>query len=63
MRTLLVGTGGIIFLMGAVFALQGANVLPATFMQGPTWIGIGAAIAIVGLLAIFFGVRKKPQAP
>lgn len=63
MRALLIGIGGIIFLMGTVFALQGAYVLPATFMQGPTWIGIGAAIAIVGLLAIFFGLRKKPPAP
>ena len=62
MRALLIGIGGIIFLMGAVFALQGAYVVPATFMRGQTWIGIGAAIAIVGLLAIFFGLRKKPQA-
>lgn len=62
MRALLIGIGGILFLMGTGFALQGANVLPTTFMRGQTWIGIGAAIAILGLLAIFFGLRKKPQA-
>lgn len=62
MRVLITGFGGIVFLMGAVFALQGANVLPTTFMRGQTWIGIGAAIAIIGLLVLFFGLRKKPQA-
>ena len=62
MRVLITGFGGIVFLMGVVFALQGADLLPTTFMRGRTWIGIGAAIAIVGLLAIFFGLRKKPQA-
>ncbi len=58
MRPLLIAVGIIILLVGSAFALQGAYVIPATFMRGPGWIGIGAGIALVGLLIIFLGVRR-----
>jgi hypothetical protein len=59
MRPLFVVLGVIVFLMGAGWALQGAYVIPATFMRGPAWIGIGAALAAVGLGLAFLGLRAK----
>ena len=58
MRPLLVVVGIILFLTGAAWALQGAYVLPATFMRGPEWIAIGSAVAILGLVIALFGFRK-----
>ncbi|HKZ47610.1 MAG TPA: hypothetical protein VJ397_02365 [Thermoplasmata archaeon] len=58
MRPVLVVIGVIVLLMGLAWALQGAWLLPATFMRGPAWIGIGAAVAAFGLLVTLLGVRK-----
>lgn len=57
MRPLLVVVGIIVLLTGAAWALQGAYVLPATFMRGPEWIAIGSAVAIGGLVIALFGFR------
>jgi len=62
MRLVLVVVGVIVLLMGAGWALQGAYLLPATFMRGPEWIAIGAAVAAVGLLLALLGLRAKPAA-
>ena len=62
MRLVLVVVGVIVLLMGAGWALQGAYLLPATFMRGPEWIAIGAAVAVVGLLLALLGLRAKPAA-
>ncbi|OGS49788.1 MAG: hypothetical protein A3K65_03275 [Euryarchaeota archaeon RBG_16_68_12] len=63
MRPLLVVVGVIVFLMGLVWALQGAYVLPATFMRGDSWVAIGAVVAIAGFLVSAFGARSgKPSA-
>jgi len=62
MRLVLVVVGVIVLLMGAGWALQGAYLLPATFMRGPEWIAIGAAVAVVGLLLALIGLRAKPAA-
>lgn len=59
MRPLYVVVGIIVSLMGAVWALQGAYLLPATFMRGPGWIGIGAAVAFAGLILAVLGWRRK----
>ncbi len=56
-RPVLVVLGFIVLVMGAVWALQGAWVLPATFMRGPGWIGIGSAVALVGFIVAFLGLR------
>lgn len=58
MRPVLVVGGVIVLLTGVVWALQGAWVLPATFMRGPEWVGIGAAVAVAGLLLAFLGWRQ-----
>ncbi|HEY4704814.1 MAG TPA: hypothetical protein VII27_03650 [Thermoplasmata archaeon] len=60
MRPVLIAVGVIVLAMGAVWALQGAWLLPATFMRGPGWIGIGAAVALVGLVVAFLGFRGRP---
>ena len=40
----------LLLLIGAVWTLQGANVLGGSFMTGqPTWLYIGIALSIVGL--------------
>lgn len=59
MRRLLVAVGVVVLLMGAVWALQGAYVLPATFMRGPEWIAIGVGVAAAGFVLAFFGFRRK----
>lgn len=46
--------------MGSAWALQGAYVLPATFMRGPEWIAIGGAVALVGLFLIWLARRGGP---
>ncbi len=62
MRLILVVVGIIVLLMGVVWALQGAYVLPATFMRGNTWIAIGSGVSIVGVVVAFLGARTNPPA-
>ena len=52
-------------LMGVAWALQGAYVIPATFMRGPEWIAIGAALAAVGALLLWrsFAAPKPKETP
>lgn len=54
--------GLLIALMGTVWALQGAYLVPATFMRGPEWIAIGGVVALVGLLLIW-RAGARPTAP
>jgi hypothetical protein len=64
LRLLLLIGGMLVALMGAVWALQGAYLLPATFMRGPEWIGIGGALAAAGAIMIGLGLRgPAAQAP
>ena len=64
MRVVLFVVGLIVALNGAVWALQGAYVVPATFMRGPEWIAIGATVFAVGLLMMLKAIaRKSPPAP
>lgn len=63
MRPLPVVGGIIVALLGAAWALQGAYVLPATFMRGPEWIAIGALVSIAGAVLAFFGLRPVATKP
>ena len=51
--------GALILLMGVVWALQGAWILPATFMRGPEWIAYGTALAFVGALLLWRSMVPK----
>ena len=62
MRPVLLVVGAIILLMGVAYALQGAHILPATFMRGPEWIAIGAAVAGFGVAIVFLGTRRAAKA-
>lgn len=64
MRPLFVVAGIVLVLLGTGWALQGAYVIPATFMRGPEWIAIGAAVAVGGLLLVVRGARTPaPSRP
>ena len=51
----------ILILFGVVWALQGANVLPGSFMTGQVgWLIGGIAAALVGIgLLVFVNRRRK----
>jgi hypothetical protein len=49
----------ILSLAGAVFFLQGINILPGSFMTGdPQWAVIGALLVIAGAGLFFWAARK-----
>jgi hypothetical protein len=60
-RTGLLAGGLIIALMGTLWAMQGAYLIPATFMRGYEWVGIGAATAALGVLMVLVALRMPPR--
>lgn len=60
MRLLLNILGGLIFLAGLVWFLQGLNILPGSFMTGdPQWAVNGAILMAVALVMLFFANRRR----
>ena len=60
MRILLNVLGGLIFLAGLVFFLQGINVLPSSYMTGdPQWAINGAILMALALVLFFFTNRRR----
>jgi len=54
--------GAIAILVGAVWILQGAGVLPGSFMTGQRmWLYIGIIVAIVGLALAYNGIRRPAR--
>lgn len=52
--------GVVALVIGGVFAGQGANLIPGSSMTGdPTWLYIGLALAVVGIVLIVLGVRRR----
>jgi hypothetical protein len=52
--------GALLILGGAVWILQGVNILPGSFMTGQiVWAWRGAAAAAVGLLLLIIVNRKR----
>jgi len=58
-RTGFIVIGVIALIVGGIFAGQGANLIPGSFMTGSrTWLDIGLVIAIVGIILIVLGLRR-----
>jgi hypothetical protein len=54
--------GVIAIFAGAVWILQGAGVLPGSFMTGQRmWLIIGIVVAIVGLALAYNGIRRPAR--
>jgi hypothetical protein len=50
----------LLILMGAVWILQGVNILPGSFMTGQiAWAWRGAAAAAVGIMLLILVNRKR----
>lgn len=61
MNRVLVVVGLIVLVVGAIFAGQGANLIPGSSMTGDrTWLYIGAVMAVVGIILIVLG-RRRPK--
>ena len=59
MKTVLMVIGALVFLAGAVWFLQGFNILPGSYMTGdPQWAINGAIAMVVGGGMVWFGRRK-----
>jgi len=64
MRIILSIVGVLLALMGAVWFLQGINILPGSFMTGQIqWAIIGAIAAIIGIGLLVFANRRKTSPP
>ena len=60
MRLVSVVVGIIAILVGGVFTLQGAGVLPGSVMTGQRmWLLIGIVVLVIGLLIVFSGLRRQ----
>ena len=60
MKTLLYVIGSLLILGGAVWFLQGINVLPGSFMTGdPQWAVNGAISIVIGIGLIVFGRSRR----
>ena len=58
-RSALIVVGVIALIIGGVFAGQGMNLIPGSFMTGSRmWLSIGLIIAIVGIILIVLGLRR-----
>ena len=58
-RIALIVVGVIALILGGVFAGQGMNLIPGSFMTGSRmWLSIGLIIAIVGVILIVLGLRR-----
>ena len=58
-RIALITLGVMALILGGVFAGQGMNLIPGSFMTGSRmWLSIGLIIAIVGIILIVLGLRR-----
>jgi hypothetical protein len=63
MKTGLNIVSGLLILIGSVFALQGAGILPGSMMSGDSfWLYVGIIMVIVGIALLVYKNRQKPDA-
>jgi hypothetical protein len=60
-KPVLITLGIIVALLGLLFTLQGLGVVGGSAMSGSTlWAVLGPVIAIVGIVLVVLGLRKRP---
>jgi len=60
MKITLFIVGGLLILLGLVWALQGFGILPGSVMSGHRrWVLIGGVVALVGVLLEVLAARMK----
>jgi hypothetical protein len=60
MRYLWIVIGALAVLAGVVWTLQGLGVLGGSPMSGDsTWAIVGPIVAVIGMLAVLVGLRRK----
>ena len=58
-RIALITIGVIAVIIGGVFAGQGLNLIPGSFMTGNRmWLSIGLIVAVVGIILVVLGLRR-----
>ena len=58
-RIALITIGLIALIIGGVFAGQGMNLIPGSFMTGNRmWLAIGLIVAVVGIILVVLGLRR-----
>lgn len=58
-RIAMIVVGGIAVIIGGVFAGQGMNLIPGSFMTGNRmWLSIGLIVAVVGIILLVLGLRR-----
>jgi hypothetical protein len=59
-RPLLLGIGALLVIIGAVWFLQGIDVLGGSGMSGKTqWAIVGPIVVLVGVVLLVLGVRRR----
>jgi hypothetical protein len=62
MRTLLIGVGGLVTVLGLLFFLQGTGLVHGSPMTNDHfWIYAGAVIAIIGAGLLIAGLRRTAR--
>jgi hypothetical protein len=60
MKSLMLIVGGLVALVGVIFALQGTGAIGGSAMSGVTfWAYAGPVIAVIGLVIAFLGTRQR----
>ena len=58
-RIALITIGLIAVIIGGVFAGQGLNLIPGSFMTGNRlWLSIGLIVAVIGIILLVLGLRR-----
>jgi uncharacterized membrane protein YdbT with pleckstrin-like domain len=59
-RIALITIGLIAVIIGGVFAGQGLNLIPGSFMTGNRmWLSIGLIVAVIGIILVVLGLRPS----
>jgi hypothetical protein len=60
MRIMSYIVAAVLILLGAVWILQGLNILPGSFMTGHIqWAIYGALLAVIGIVLLLWARRRK----